>query len=265
MGLTVKEAHFALASAIQDPISGPDVIDGARFSADLRNIYLYRAMMRIESEILLQVATISLNKAIAVLNNVLPYMVTTKPMGQMNYNNTPSANELEYYFLSGDEDPNSQYAGSFINMAMPLFFTIKRDIASYPESRSSVDTIKVPIIKYGEYLDLVNAKHLQVANPVAAFVGTEPAVMNTNENYSTLVFKIFTANVYNAADQYDHSIKSTLHYIRYPEKPDYINKADINIDFEPGYYERILREAAIMALLDSDDMQNIEILQTMVK
>lgn len=265
MGLTVKEAHFALASGIQDPIFGDQVIDGARFSADLRNIYLYRAMMKIQSEIVAQVASLPFDKAHKVIYNVLPYMLSTKNMGVMNYNQTPNSNEIEYYFSIGEENTNSQFSGYFINMAMPLFFTIKRNISDFDSSRSRVETIKVPIVEYWKYLDFVNAKHLQVADPIAAYKGVDPGVPNVNEGYATATFKLFTANTFNAATQYDHSSESTLHYLRYPDKPNYIDKADVDLDFEPAYYERILREATIMALLDSDDIQNFEILQTMVK
>jgi hypothetical protein len=265
MALTVKEAHIALAAAIQDPIYGDAVIDGARFSASLRNVYLYRAMMKIQSGILMQIAPLPREQGNTVLFNILPYMETTKNIGQMNYLQSSNANELEYFFSAGDEDPNSQYAGTFINMAKPMFFTLRRDIEEYPESKSAVDTIKVPIVRYSEYIEKVSAKHLQVSDPIATFIGTEAPVTSVGETYPTLVFKIFTANIYNAAMQYIHSNKSTLHYIRYPNKPDYINGPDLNLDFEPAYYEQILREAAIMAFLDSDDILNVEILQGLMR
>lgn len=265
MALTVRDAHVALAAAIQDPIFGEDIVDGARFSASLRNVYLYRAMMKIQSGILMQVAPLPREQANTVLYNILPYMFTTKNIGQMNYLQTSSANELEYFFTAGDEDPNSQYAGTFINMAKPMFFTLKRDINNFPESKSGVDTIKVPIVRYSEYAERVNAKHLQVSDPIATFVGTETPVTSVGETYPTLVFKIFTANIYNAEEQYNHSNKSTLHFVRYPFKPDYINNPDLNLDFEPAYYEQILREAAIMAFLDSDDIVNVEILQGLMR
>lgn len=235
------QAHTDLANAIGDPIyyNGGTIPDGVRYSAKLRDQYIYRAMLQI------------IQKSLEGINQI-PRWVRSKVIMEM-FPELIKRENIDTYVVSKFNPPDAiggnpdlpsgaQIWSGYIDKGKVLY-----TLGLY--AGHGMYSLEIPK-RLGDYSmktrDVRNSQYPDVYYDVM------------NENIGGTIKTVI--KVYDYANELRNYLQAIyIEYLPYPTQPDYETDPETQLlDFETSLYPKLITQATIYALIDSQDIQNLD-------
>lgn len=232
------QVHNDLARSIGDPIVATSLVipDGVRYSASLRDQYLYRAMLELLSLYLRKMSAYPkyiMQKELSKIfvNYIERYTVAT-------YTYTLSSNT--FGLRSNPDLPNAGIWEGTMD-ADKVFYIMSLYAGTLPY------TIEIPK-REGAFGSLT--RDMRNSQYPDCYFDTMQITDNGTEK--------LRIRAYDYAKELASVASSvTVEYIPYPTKPNYATPTML-FDFELSLYSQVINQATIYSLIDSQDIQNIE-------
>ncbi len=269
--MTVREAHDILSRRLGDPVEGlPNdtfVRDGTKFSAAMRNQWLYEAMVNVVNKTIsktidnfasLSVSPYTRSRVIAEsLEGLLPRMIYSGKCSTI----TATSNYIYHVtYTSFNSSPTSVQAdftdGKGTHIGYPMYLSVL-DGSSLTDTVNVDFSQRIPLVTSTEFSLLTgnmayNDTPVLRPNPIASILSSDITEGTGN--------KITRMQLYSGLGTIFKDKRIFLHYIRMPRVPAYLVGAelDLQLDIDERLVSMVIQYATLYGNIeDSEQPENL--------